>query len=774
MLDIDRNKHDEENNRYHFINDDDDDDDDEDNNNNNARDEEHDRYSNINYYDDDDDDDYNYPDMVYIKNIYKNVERYRPVDIYNIDGEHINNLKELYDLFNTILHDLIDDVVKATLSKILGPNLIGGYDYQIFGGKVLEKIMNPNIKYVTSFDFDVEINESNTRALDFAKDLTDKLNSYINYQYGPMRHFIKNILLKYNLLDDSCLNHYSDTNIKLFRFGYRKSGFGLNKLSIFIHLVLKSDLFMNILLDNSGNNNPDHNIIFYPFFDIKQTNKSHQPIVYNKIRYANIPKTIQGFIGAVENSAKVVKNITRLEYFKNENIFICNPEFDFPFDVLKFTNAFDRDVKIADDLGLKYVKDKVLDYYETYSKKYRKMTDCDVYLKKLNLNPFNVTDKDIKLAELYQLVKNQDIKHKSPIYEYTGGSHKNINLYCQLKNLGLHNTDDAKKYINNIDRFIDINTNLEIVFNNLFNDSIYIKTIDTTFKKEFEVISFQTFLYYNSPSGIISDYSHLSLDRGSIMYMPNYLSTAYNMFSNYNDFISPVKVLYKIKIENKSGLGKNWVIIDKYSQVDTEKEILIRAGSYYVIENIDYIPVKEYSNCYNIKLVTMKLCDDINHAIDYSEKFGQNNLIYGLLGNNLFGGKIVEKSESIIKPKSIIKSYDKKNNKQIINPHCIVISADYIANSKINNEEDIINCYVKYYPLFASIIDKYQKPGYIINKNLNHKLPNYDIPDLNSESEKIPQNQSKTYFYKYQKYKNKYDKLKNNIDTNILNNQIIV
>nr|QZX43135.2 hypothetical protein [Mimivirus sp.] len=144
------------------------------------------------------------------------------------------------------------------------------------------------------------------------------------------------------------------------------------------------------------------------------------------------------------------------------------------------------------------------------------------------------------------------------------------------------------------------------------------------------------------------------------MYMPNYLSTAYDMFSNYNDFISPVKVLYKIKIENKLGFGKNWVIIDKYSQVDTEKEILIRAGSYYVIENIDYIPVKEYSNCYNIKLVTMKLCDDINHAIDYSEKFGQNNLIYGLLGNNLFGGKIVEKSEPIIKPKSIIKSYDKK------------------------------------------------------------------------------------------------------------------
>ncbi len=76
--------------------------------------------------------------------------------------------------------------------------------------------------------------------------------------------------------------------------------------------------------------------------------------------------------------------------------------------------------------------------------------------------------------------------------------------------------------------------------------------------------------------------------------------------------------------------------------------------------------------------------------------------------------------------------------------------------------------------MFASVIDKYQKPGYIINKNIYQKLPNYDIPDLNSESEKIPRNQSKTYFYKYQKYKNKYDKLKNNIDTNILNNQIIV
>ncbi len=66
-----------------------------------------------------------------------------------------------------------------------------------------------------------------------------------------------------------------------------------------------------------------------------------------------------------------------------------------------------------------------------------------------------------------------------------------------------------------------------MVIKNIVSDKEYIETIDNIFKQEFEVISFQTFLYFNSPNGQISDASHLTMEPSSIMYMPNFFINSF-------------------------------------------------------------------------------------------------------------------------------------------------------------------------------------------------------------------------------------------------------
>ena len=94
--------------------------------------------------------------------------------------------------------------------------------------------------------------------------------------------------------------------------------------------------------------------------------------------------------------------------------------------------------------------------------------------------------------------------------------------------------------------------------------------------------------------------------------MPNFLSTSYVFFKDIHKFLSPVKVLYKIKIKKDIMRPLNWILVDKYSQLSNEKEILIKSGSFFVIESIEYLPVEKIneSEYYNIKVITMRLCYD--------------------------------------------------------------------------------------------------------------------------------------------------------------------
>ena len=293
---------------------------------------------------------------------------------------------------------------------------------------------------------------------------------------------------------------------------------------------------------------------------------------------------------------------------------------------------------------------------------------------------------------------------KSPIFTYTGGEHNKINSYLQLANLNLENNPDASQYINRLDRYRVLSQNMKQVFDNLYTDRSYIDLIDATFKTNFEVISLQAFLYFNDPNGRMSDSSHLELNPGSIIFMPNFLSTAYGVFESFIDFAIPTKVLYRIKINNQIGKGKNWVLIDEYSQVSDEKEIIIRESSFYVVEEINYgIIEKEFAPKYLIKIITMKLCEDYNDAIEYSNSFRTNNLLYGMYNENLFkGGRAITGENPTTFPGN------QTHNKLIIDPRTILINPIYFG-LKIDTIDD----------LFKSYFDIYQKLDPVISENFN-------------------------------------------------------
>ncbi|AUV58451.1 hypothetical protein [Bandra megavirus] len=723
---------------------------------------------------------------------------YVPHNIIDNNGNRVNNLTELYNLLDTILYDIIHTTTLSTLPKIkyqAQPDKYHdvfhqyrysgryGYDYKVIGANALEKYINPKNKYATALNFDIEINETSERIAIFTKELSVKLNSYINYKYGPIRHFIKNILFKYNLIDESCFNHYANTDIPLFRYGFQKLNNDMEILTVFIHLVFRKNLFSNKLFNNSGPINENFNIIFHPIINIYPSDLTYSPVTRNDIKYGTLPQITARLYFNLVSGINVIENDTRLQYLTNYKTYICNSDFGFPFDILSYNKNKRFDIHFAEQIqpGTNFIRQKIIDYYNLYYQDFVPKNNCGDYLKKLKnvLNPFqnikNISDDDYAndpgLKKIRSIINRHDSQYKRPIYTYTGGAHSSINLYQQIEHLDLENSDKIDNYIPDVDKYKNLATKLKMVIKNIVSDQEYIETIDNIFKQEFEVISFQTFLYFNSPNGQISDASHLTMEPSSIMYMPNFLSTAFSVFESYDDFISPIKVIYKIKIDNKPGTVKNWVFVDTYSQISYEREIMIQAGSYFVIENIEYVPVEDNED-YNIKVVTMKLFSNVQDAIKYSNTIAPKNIIkryiYGFINSTLTGGRIIENNKQPIL--EIIPTKQDKINKSnqtidspVINSQTIVISADYIAKRKIKNYDDIISCYSQYYPLFRDFLDK----QLIINKQTLSESKNY-APNKNNNLIN-----TKNYQYKYNKYKTKYDNLKTILNTESGNRNLV-
>jgi hypothetical protein len=707
---------------------------------------------------------------IHVGYIYQDADLYLINNIYDLSMRKLNNLNDLYKLINVLLHDIIDIVIKSMLRHIKNK-----YRYQIFGGKAFERIMNPLYDFVPSFDFDIELEGSSIDALIFTEFIAMNSNEFINYQFGPMRYFIKNILFKYNLIDGTCFDYYENKSNNLIYYGTRKTKSGEEKLSVFINLLLKKDLFIGKLFNNSTSPNPDFNVFFYPICDIK-IGEIHDRAEQDDIYYAPILKTFYGFLYALVNDTKVEKNIERIKNLKNENIYLCNPNFGIPNDKIKFLQNRIADIQSIDTINLDNIGTKksqlslynlgvntnldmngimlelLSNYYDTYKQFITKHNMCELFPMVYTSNVFQIIPSLLspELDKIVTILKNIDQKYNESLKIYTKAGHRKINLYCQLKNVKLDNIPNINSYFDDDD--VDIwrthTTNLENIYQDLYTDSGYINLIDNLFKEEFEVLSFQTFLYFNDPNGSISDASNIIQERGSIIYMPNFLSTGYEFPEKYILFSSSAKVLYRIKIKNKRGIGKNWLVIDKYSNAPGEKEILIKADSYFVIENIDFVPMNDSDSRYfNMKVITMKLCDNLNDAIEFSKQFSSTHLLYGQFDETLFtGGRVIDEKPTVT-PKP----------NYIINPYTIMINPE-LFNDKykyLKNTDDIIKVYQKYYPLFEEVINKYANKISIINT----EKQTYNVKYQEKLPAKTGTNISSKYGYTPSLQRNKLSKL---------------
>jgi hypothetical protein len=224
---------------------------------------------------------------------------------FNIDN--INDATDFYNYIEKILNELIDVLFRISLKNCM-ENHADLSKFVLMGGKSINTFVKNLQK---SFDFDIHLiirdrydDESedeyviytNTMIDMFGPILATELNNLLQHDsnFNIMRHYLKLILLKNNLITEEQSNHY--LNNILFYYGVRIKPYGIRIKGIFLHLNFKDDLFRNYT--NYSNAIPpteEINEIYYPLcdLDIEQTLNFGISIPLNDIniiddRYATI------------------------------------------------------------------------------------------------------------------------------------------------------------------------------------------------------------------------------------------------------------------------------------------------------------------------------------------------------------------------------------------------------------------------------------------------------------------------------------------------------
>ena len=591
--------------------------------------------------------------------LYEYADLYKLNNVYDINGTKLETMRELFGLLNYILHDIFDLLIK---SKLLDDAIVDKFKYAIFGGKAFERLFNQSYDYVESFDFDIVLEEPDYKIISFARILTILMNSHINYQYGSVRQFIKNLLVKYNLIDKECYEHYDNLDNDLIYYGTRLSSNNTTKLGIFVHLKFRKDLFFD-------NKTAMDNIIYYPLIDLVKTSDIVYTVNVIDLPYASLPVSLFGYISALVKNVKFDKNLARIRILDKPDAYLCNPAFFFPtndkfidehyqldkltvgaldvedIDKLIKDNDIDFDGEYTNvESFLQYLIDK---YYNTYKSKVLPLhNNCENYFNTVEKPYVDSVNSGESLQKIFEIVKKIDQTNGGGIYYYTTDGHRNINLYKQLQNLNLLK-NYSHLFSQTVDTYKVLDMKIDFSISTLVGNSEYESLVNQLFRQNFSVYSSQTFLYFNSNHGKISDVDSLSQSIGSIIYMPNYLSTTYEVSPKFYNFIHPMKIIYKINIDNSKNIEKNWVIVGKYSKIHDENELLINAESYFVIEDVSYIPVVKMGWSFNVKLITMRLCNNYNHAVQYASSFSEQIELIGRF-DGLKGGATVKNSNTIM------------------------------------------------------------------------------------------------------------------------------
>lgn len=679
---------------------------------------------------------FNLENSVFVKNLYE-------LNISNTFGiQLIKNLEIL-------LYDFIDFYIDSALKKLSSKYVC------IHGGKAFDMYFyNPENE--KSFCYDIVTNNK-----DFPKLFTDYLNTKNSSNLWQRKTLNRFLVFNKIINPDSYLQIINE---QLFFYGLRDD----NIMSVYIRLPIQENTYITP-------NHSDGNIYL-----------TVANIFRNRIKKYEIGMTylphIQHYLpedqDTFERIAYAKPDILLLEMIIHKNIcnnIVISNKIEHKLSYINSPNTKSHKffiTKMNNHDSINVTKD--YDFSEEYAMYVDKINKLQ------NLAILEMTDSTmdelgndffVKTAKIE--LSNCDVE--SSILEYTEEFSGPINKLLQTLNIVGHKfgmSDNPSTIVALYD------TQLKSCFVGKTNEDImgYIKkaqnllmsfnkcneyqlSVRENIKHEYFYVYSGQAPFYFLPKIVNKDQLGLIFRKGSIIFLPQFLSTSLNPNVAYNFYKNHMgSVIFKIKINKKNN---NWLLIDEYSAHSDEQEILLKCGSYLSVTNVYHTLIRNeyhYAGCL-AKIVECELADDLNEAIDIHKDVDRTFLL-----NLNFNRKL------------------QTAGAKITNIPSVLIFPNGFVDTVINNNDE----YIQWHENIYNKIDKYI--NFIFHKQIqlqydifvNHKLNNLleyentllfsDIKlKTNNYAEMLHIQQQElqklhpidvhvggNYYQKYLKYKNKY------------------
>lgn len=600
--------------------------------------------------------------------VVKPLREYKNISINHHD---IRNMEQLENSVCTALNALITTINIMYLDSITR-NLSGADPYKDFvlcGITAYNKFVN-DINYPNNIpQLEVHV----TKAM--YKKYT--INTFYNFYEQLKTHdtekilffFIRNILLRLGLVTDKTPD--ISNQYKIIKGVYDKGG--NMKECVFIGMRLRDDMFHNNFFMNGNVNDPKFNVIFVPLLIVHDDPNyyKYKPAKSKEFFYSSLPQVVYELL-------KYDVDATKVELFKNilkqdSPICLFSSGYTCPRLTETLYNIFDVD---KDTLQ---IIDKVVNIYgSNFDDHICANSSCTTF-PELFQNNLIFSDNSNNNVQVYtNILKTFDSNFKQALYYYTENYSRDMNIYLQLRNLGLNvpNNDRKSKETNeHISNAIKLFATIKL-------DKYYIDVKNNLFNDHFTVYSINRFVcFFDDEYKLALDEKSLTQLKSSIIYMPSFLSTSYNI-NAINRFYKSYKVVYAITVPRKS---EKWIWVEKISAFVHEKEILLDAGCYFTIHDVKYL--SRDGSDERVKVVYMQLHDTIEEAINHVSNASTINIVNEPYKNIQTGGNLWRK---INRSNTILMNYN-----------------DFSHSSEYSNE----NFFNTYFDLFHKLIKLSKEPN---------------------------------------------------------------
>ncbi len=548
---------------------------------------------------------------------------------FNLSKKKITNSIDFYSFLEELTLDLIDLVFKNTLKDFVS------YDYALSGGKCINKIISQS-KLNKSFNFDINILNGKLPKKHFSENFTRIINTSFKNKgkFYMFRYYLFNILKHNELVSDNEKSHYL-TNI-LFYYGERESENNVLTEGIFIHFIFKQNLFIDGSFYSNINKISSINEILYPIanvnYDIDFGIEINESLIYvnNSIKYINIELVLYNLINYISHICfqnimyKFSKNLKILGYFFNINNYNSSYLSNKKIIDKSFLYSYRKDlqdiyiIKLTQNnifpdnfnkLNCKEIIESVIDTYNTDRESSINNRTLMLILPdslKIISDNFIIIFGDKSKHNMISKINEIDLQYGRIIKNYTGTLYENINknlIFASLKII--KNVDKQTNQM--ITAFNDVEKKSHIFKNKIKNDIFYVFRI-----QNFNCISNNLCSIFNLPL----------LKENDIIYFPTFLSTSYNRKYNYSSFVNEHSYLLRILLRKN---GDNWILIDTYSSVSNEYEILLKNNLYYKVLSLNYTNIILNNNYFELPLITLIAYNDINSALNDHNIYDTSN-----------------------------------------------------------------------------------------------------------------------------------------------------